>query len=55
EYYKNPEKTAETIKNGWLYTGDMAKMDNEGFIYLVDRKKKVTVSYTGQKIFIRRK
>lgn len=44
EYYKNPEKTAETIKNGWLYTSDMAKMDNEGFIYLVDRKKDVVIS-----------
>ncbi len=43
EYYKNPEKTAETIKDGWLYTGDMARMDNEGFIYLVDRKKDVII------------
>ncbi len=43
EYYKNPEKTAETIKDGWLYTGDMAKMDEEGFIYLVDRKKDVII------------
>jgi acyl-CoA synthetase (AMP-forming)/AMP-acid ligase II len=44
EYYKNPEKTAETIKNGWLYSGDMAKMDEDGFIYLVDRKKDVIIS-----------
>ena len=44
EYYKNPEKTAETIKHGWLYTGDMARMDSEGFIYLVDRKKDVVIS-----------
>jgi acyl-CoA synthetase (AMP-forming)/AMP-acid ligase II len=44
EYYKNPEKTAETIKSGWLYTGDMARMDGEGFIYLVDRKKDVVIS-----------
>jgi len=44
EYYKNPEKTIETIKDGWLYTGDMAKTDNEGFIYLVDRKKDVVIS-----------
>jgi len=44
EYYKNPEKTAETIKNGWLYTGDMARADSEGFIYLVDRKKDVVIS-----------
>jgi len=43
-YYKNLDKTAETIKNGWLYTGDMAKMDSEGFIYLVDRKKDVVIT-----------
>ena len=43
-YYKNPDKTAKTIKKGWLYTGDMAKMDNEGFIYLVDRKKDVVIT-----------
>ena len=43
-YYKNPEATAETLKNGWLYTGDMAKMDEDGFIYLVDRKKDVVIS-----------
>jgi len=44
EYYKNPEKTAETIKNDWLYTGDMARMDSEGFIYLVDRKKDLVIT-----------
>ncbi len=43
EYYKNPEQTKTTIKNGWLFTGDMAKMDEEGFIYLVDRKKDVVI------------
>jgi len=43
EYYKNPEKTAEAIKQGWLYTGDMGKMDREGFIWLVDRKKDVII------------
>ncbi len=44
EYYKNPEATAETVKNGWLYTGDMARIDEDGFIYLVDRKKDVVIS-----------
>jgi len=39
EYYKNPEKTAETIKEGWLYTGDMGKLDTDGFMWFVDRKK----------------
>jgi acyl-CoA synthetase (AMP-forming)/AMP-acid ligase II len=50
EYYKNPEKTAETIKGGWLYTGDMAREDSEGFIYIVDRKKDVVIS-GGENIF----
>lgn len=43
-YYKNEEATAEVLKDGWLYTGDMAKVDEEGFIYLVDRKKDVVIS-----------
>ena len=43
-YYKNPEATAEVLKDGWLYTGDMAKMDEDGFVYLVDRKKDVVIS-----------
>jgi len=47
EYYRNPEKTVEPIKKGWLYTGDMAKMDNEGFFYLVDRKRQLIILYPG--------
>jgi long-chain acyl-CoA synthetase len=43
EYYKNPELSAQIIKDGWLYTGDLAKMDEEGFIYLVDRKKDLVI------------
>jgi len=43
-YYKNPEATDEVLKNGWLYTGDMAKYDKDGFIYLVDRKKDVIIT-----------
>lgn len=43
-YYNNPQATAETLKDGWLLTGDMARMDEEGFIYLVDRKKDVVIS-----------
>jgi acyl-CoA synthetase (AMP-forming)/AMP-acid ligase II len=43
EYYKNPVRTAETIKEGWLYTGDMGKIDKDGFIWFVDRKKDVII------------
>ncbi|MBE7010955.1 MAG: acyl--CoA ligase [Ruminococcaceae bacterium] len=44
-YYKNPEATREILTaDGWLYTGDMAKQDEEGFIYLVDRKKDVIIT-----------
>lgn len=43
-YYKNPEATAETIKDGWLLTGDVAKEDEQGFIWLVDRKKDVVIT-----------
>lgn len=43
-YYKNPEATEEVLKNGWLYTGDMAREDEDGFLYLVDRKKDVVIS-----------
>ena len=50
EYYKNPEKTAETLKDGWLYTGDMAMSDEDGFIFLVDRKKDVIIT-GGENIF----
>ena len=44
EYYKNPAATAEILKDDWLYTGDMARVDAEGFIYLVDRKKDVIIT-----------
>ncbi|MBR2503999.1 MAG: acyl--CoA ligase, partial [Oscillospiraceae bacterium] len=43
-YYKNPQATAEVIRDGWLFTGDMAREDGDGFIYLVDRKKDVVIS-----------
>jgi acyl-CoA synthetase (AMP-forming)/AMP-acid ligase II len=44
EYYENSEQTAKTLKDGWLYTGDMAREDEEGFIYLVDRKKDIIIT-----------
>jgi len=50
EYYKNPELTAQSIREGWLYTGDLAKMDDDGFIFLVDRKKDIVIC-GGENIF----
>ncbi|NMB41434.1 MAG: AMP-binding protein [Firmicutes bacterium] len=44
EYYKNPEATAQTLRNGWLYTGDIVRQDEDGFIYIVDRKKDVIIT-----------
>ena len=43
-YYNDEKATNEVLKDGWLYTGDMAMMDPDGFIFLVDRKKDVIVS-----------
>ncbi len=43
-YYNDEEATKEVLRDGWLYTGDMAEMDEDGFIYLVDRKKDVIIS-----------
>lgn len=50
EYYRNPEATAQTLKNGWLHTGDIARVDAEGFIWLIDRKKDIIIS-GGENIF----
>jgi acyl-CoA synthetase (AMP-forming)/AMP-acid ligase II len=50
EYYKNPEATAAALKNGWLCTGDIARVDADGFIWLIDRKKDVIIC-GGENIF----
>ena len=50
EYYKNPEATEKTLVDGWLLTGDIARMDDDGFIWLVDRKKDVIIT-GGENIF----
>jgi feruloyl-CoA synthase len=44
EYYKKPEETKSALKNGWLYTGDLAMLDEEGYITLVDRKKDMIIT-----------
>lgn len=43
-YWNRPKDTAETIKDGWLYTGDIGKMDRDGFLYILDRKKDMIIS-----------
>lgn len=44
EYYKDPEKTAEAIRDGWLYTGDLGKLDSDGFLYIIERKTHMIIS-----------
>ncbi len=44
QYWKRPEQTAETFKGGWLHTGDIARADEQGYLYIVDRKKDMIVS-----------
>jgi long-chain acyl-CoA synthetase len=43
-YLNMPDETAETLKDGWLHTGDVAKMDESGYFYIVDRKKDMIVA-----------
>ncbi len=43
-YWNRPEANAESFRDGWFHTGDMARMDDEGFVYIVDRKKDMIVS-----------
>jgi acyl-CoA synthetase (AMP-forming)/AMP-acid ligase II len=50
EYYNNPEMTEDALRDGWLYTGDLLKTDDEGYFYIVDRKKDMITS-GGENIF----
>ncbi|MEW5946733.1 MAG: o-succinylbenzoate--CoA ligase [bacterium] len=43
-YWNNPDATAEAVRGGWLYTGDLARVDDEGYIYIVDRRKDMIIS-----------
>lgn len=44
EYYKNPEATAEAFADGWFHSGDLVRLDEEGFVYVVDRKKDMLIT-----------
>ena len=48
-YWNNPKATAETIKDGWLYTGDMGTMDKDGFLYVLGRFKSLLIGSDGEK------
>jgi len=49
-YYNRPEETAEVIKDGWLYTGDLGRIEKEGFLYITGRKKEIIVLPNGKNI-----
>ena len=48
-YWNNPKATAETVKDGWLYTGDMGYMDKDGFLYVLGRFKSLLIGSDGEK------
>ena len=50
-YYKDPASTAAVLRDGWLYTGDIAEFDSEKYVYITGRKKELIVSSNGKKIY----
>lgn len=50
-YFENPEATAEVIRDGWYYTGDLGRIDSEGYIYITGRKKNVIITKNGKNVY----
>jgi long-chain acyl-CoA synthetase len=50
-YFENPDATAQTIQNGWLHTGDLGRLDEEGNLYIVGRKKEMILGASGENIY----
>jgi long-chain acyl-CoA synthetase len=53
-YFKNEDATKEALRDGWLYTGDLGYLDDDGFLYVVEREKALLISVTGRNIHPRR-
>jgi long-chain acyl-CoA synthetase len=51
-YWKRPEETAATLRNGWIHTGDIGRLDSDGYLYVVDRKKDMLI-YNGYNVYPR--
>ena len=49
-YWNQPQKTAETIRDGWLYTGDVGRIDDDGYVYIIDRLKDIIITAGGKNI-----
>jgi long-chain acyl-CoA synthetase len=49
-YWNQPEKTADTIRQGWLYTGDVGRIDDDGYVYIIDRMKDILITAGGKNI-----